>query len=250
MLCDMTIVSHTNLTNDIYECVLEGELAENVKAPGQLIMMKADGLFLRRPISICDLDILRSRLTIVYKVVGEGTRVLSELKVSKRVSCLGPFGNGFDIENKFDDKLIALVGGGVGAAPLYILLKRLKAKRPNINIVTVLGFARVSDIFYECQFKQESKTLITTDDGSYGVCGNPITAMQSINPDYIFTCGPMIMMKSLKDNFPKSVVQASLEERMACGFGVCMCCSCSDSLGYKRVCKDGPVFEIGEEVEL
>ena len=233
------IFSNEKLTNDVFKMVLEGDTSP-IKAPGQFINIKLDGLFLRRPISICDYD--ENTITIIYKVVGEGTELMSTLSVSAELDCLVGLGNGYDITKSTKPLLI---GGGVGVPPMYNLAKELikAGQKPAV----VLGFNTKDEIFYEDEFKALGcETLITTVDGSYGIKGFVTDAMSELDYDYFYTCGPMPMFRAV--NAATSVSgQFSFEERMGCGFGACMGCSCKTKYGNKRICKDGPVL-VKEEI--
>ena len=227
------------ITNDVFKMVLEGDTSL-ITAPGQFINIKLDGLFLRRPISICDYD--SKTITIIYKVVGDGTELMSTLTVGKTLDCLVGLGNGYDISKSTKPLLI---GGGVGVPPMYNLAKELikSGQKP----VVILGFNTKDEVFYENEFKALGcKTIITTVDGSYGTKGFVTDAMGEFDFDYFYTCGPLPMFKAVYNATDVSG-QFSFEERMGCGFGACMGCSCKTKYGNKRICKDGPVL-VKEEI--
>ncbi|MCI8440147.1 MAG: dihydroorotate dehydrogenase electron transfer subunit [Oscillospiraceae bacterium] len=210
-----------------------------ITTPGQFINIKLDGFFLRRPISVCDWD---SRgLTIIYKVVGKGTAVMSAMQPGQELDVLSGLGNGFDVA-KCGQRTV-VIGGGAGVPPMYGLAKALLAagKTPS----AVLGFNTESEIFYEDQFRKLGiETVVTTVDGSYGQKGFVTDALPE-NYDYFCACGPLPMLKAVYNASSTSGL-LSFEERMGCGFGACMGCSCKTKYGSKRICKDGPVLEKGE----
>ena len=233
------IKSNQALTADIFKMVLEGDTSA-ITAPGQFINIQLEGKFLRRPISVCDYD--DSTITIIYKVVGEGTAQMSKLQQGEALDCLVGLGNGYDISKS---KAPLVIGGGVGIPPLYNLTKRLLAdgQKPKV----ILGFNTESEIFYLEEFRALGcEVRVTTVDGSFGTKGFVTDAMGA-DYDYFYTCGPMPMFRAIEAKVQTSG-QYSFEERMGCGFGACMGCSCKTKYGYKRICKDGPVLEREEIV--
>lgn len=229
------ILSNEPLTKDVYKMVLEGD-TEYITAPGQFINIALDGKYLRRPISVCDYD--EDCITIIYKVVGEGTEQMSALKIGTVLDVLTGLGNGYDISKSTKPLLI---GGGVGVPPMYNLAKTLIA---NGQVPTViLGFNTADEVFFEQEFKALGcNVFVTTADGSYGIKGFVTDALVGIDFDYFYTCGPLPMFKAIYNAVDKDG-QFSFEERMGCGFGACMGCSCKTKYGNKRICKDGPVLE-------
>ena len=230
-----TIASNRALTADVFEMRLLGDTSA-ITAPGQFINIKLDGLFLRRPISVCDWD--SESITIIYKVVGKGTAAMSRMGEGETLDILTGLGNGFDVSKCGDTTLV--IGGGVGVPPMYGLAKALIAagKKP----VAILGFNKSEELFYEDKFKALGiETIVTTVDGSYGVKGFVTNALPE-NYDYFCTCGPEPMLKAIYNATTTSGL-LSFEERMGCGFGACMGCSCETKYGNKRICKDGPVLE-------
>ncbi len=222
------------LTDTVYSMVLEGDTSALI-APGQFVNIKLDGKFLRRPISVCDFN--DKTITIIYKVVGEGTAQMSKMKAGETLDLLVGLGNGFNPEKAGEKPL--LIGGGVGIPPLYNLCKELlkMGKAPTV----ILGFNTKSEIFYDKAFAELGvNVIVTTVDGSQGVKGFVTDAFPS-DYDYFFTCGPMPMFKAI-EKVAKTSGQYSFEERMGCGFGACMGCSCKTKYGNKRICKDGPVL--------
>ena len=230
------IKSNTQLTDSIYEMVLIGDTS-SITAPGQFINIKLDGFYLRRPISICDYN--DRTITIIYKVVGNGTDLMSKMKSGDNLDVLCGLGNGFDV-SKSSEKPV-LIGGGVGVPPMYNLCKKLVSDGKKVTVI--LGFNKKDEIFYEDEFKKLGADVkVTTVDGSYGIKGFVTDAMKETDYTYFFTCGPMPMFKAIEATATTSG-QYSFEERMGCGFGACMGCSCKTKYGNKRICKDGPVLE-------
>ena len=234
-----TITNTKKLTDNVFLMDLKGD-TEGIRC-GQFVNIKLDGLFLRRPISVCDLN--EDTLTIIYKVVGVGTEKMSAMKVGETLDVLTGLGNGYDTSLSGERPL--LLGGGVGVPPLYLLCKKLCAegKRPTV----VLGFNTKAEIFFENEFAALGvDVIVCTADGSYGVKGFVTTAMADLDYTYFYTCGPEPMLKAIH-GVAKTSGQLSFEERMGCGFGACMGCSCKTKYGNKRICKDGPVL-IKEEI--
>ena len=230
------IKSNKKLTDSIYEMILIGDTS-SITASGQFINIKLDGFYLRRPISICDYD--DSTITIIYKVVGEGTEVMSKMNAGEKLDVLCGLGNGFDTSKSLDKPV--LIGGGVGVPPMYNLCKKLVDEGKSVTVI--LGFNKQDEIFYEDEFKKlGAKVKVTTVDGSYGIKGFVTDALKETEYSYFFTCGPMPMFKAIESTATTSG-QYSFEERMGCGFGACMGCSCKTKYGNKRICKDGPVLE-------
>ncbi len=231
-----TVRSNKCIARDVYEMVLVGDTSA-ITAPGQFINILVDGFYLRRPISVCDVD--DTTVTLVYKVVGGGTEAMSQLVADDKVDALTGLGNGFNTAKSGDKPL--LIGGGVGVPPMFNLCKRLLAdgKRPTV----VLGFNSQPDVFYEDAFKALGvEVLVATADGSYGLRGFVTDAMAGLDYTYFYTCGPEPMFRAI-DKVATTSGQYSFEERMGCGFGACMGCSCKTLTGNKRICKEGPVME-------
>jgi dihydroorotate dehydrogenase electron transfer subunit len=236
-----TIVSNVALTDSVYKMVLEGDTSA-ITASGQFVNIKLDGLFLRRPISVCDYD--GQTLTIVYKAVGKGTEAMSAMVPGTKLDILTGLGNGYDLT--LSGKTPVLLGGGVGVPPMYNLAKKLLAEGKKVSVI--LGFNTKSEIFYEEEFKAMGcEVTVTTVDGSYGVKGFVTTALETMDYSYFYTCGPEPMLKAVH-KASKTSGQMSFEERMGCGFGACMGCSCKTLTGYKRICKEGPVMQKEEIV--
>ena len=235
-----TIESNVALTDSVYKMVMSGDTSA-IGGAGQFVNVKLDGQYLRRPISICDYD--ESTLMLIYKVVGVGTEKMSTMRPGEKLNILTGLGNGYDLSLSGDAPL--LVGGGVGVPPLYKLCKLLKAEGKKVTVI--LGFNTKSEIFAEKDFAEiADRVIVTTVDGSYGVKGFVTNALPDIDYTYVYSCGPLPMLKALAGATEVSG-QYSLEERMGCGFGACMGCSCKTLLGNKRICKEGPVF-VKEEI--
>ena len=231
-----TITENTALTKTVYRMRLSGDTSD-VTASGQFVNLLIDGFYLRRPISVCDCE--ENLLTIVYKVVGKGTEKMSTMKCGETIDILTGLGNGYDLGTAGDAPL--LIGGGVGVPPMYLLAKKLIGEGKRVSVV--LGFNTKEEIFYEDEFKAlGADVVVATADGSYGVKGFVTDAMKDINYTYFYTCGPEPMLKALW-RATETSGQFSFEERMGCGFGACMGCSCKTLYGNKRICKDGPVLE-------
>ena len=229
-----TITKNMNLTSNVYLMTLKGD-TEGIRC-GQFVNIKLDGLYLRRPISVCDCE--GDVLTIIYKVVGRGTEKMCEMGEGEPLDLLTGLGNGYNTRPSGDNPL--LLGGGVGVPPLYMLCKKLisEGKRPTV----ILGFNKADEVFYENEFKAlGADVIVCTADGSYGVKGFVTTAMEGIDYSYFYTCGPEPMLKAVY-KATTTDGQMSFEERMGCGFGACMGCSCKTITGYKRICKEGPVM--------
>ena len=228
------ILSNEALTSSVYKMVLGGDTSA-ITAPGQFVNIQLTGKFLRRPISVC--DCADGKLTIIYKVVGKGTEQLSRM-THGRLDILTGLGNGYDLTTAGDCPV--LVGGGVGVPPMYLLAKQLLAMEKKVSVI--LGFNTASEIFYEDAFRALGcDVTVTTVDGSRGVKGFVTDALAGMDYSYFYACGPEPMLKALH-RASRTSGQMSFEERMGCGFGACMGCSCKTLTGYKRICKDGPVM--------
>lgn len=230
------IKENTPLTSNVYKMVLCGDTGD-ITASGQFVNIKLDGFYLRRPISVCDCE--NGILTIIYKAVGKGTEAMAKMNIGEKLDVLTGLGNGYDLEKSGDAPL--LLGGGVGVPPMYMLAKELIKQGKKVSVI--LGFNKKDEIFYEEEFKAlGADVTVCTADGSYGVRGFVTDAMKDTRYSYFYTCGPEPMLKAIY-SASKTSGQFSFEERMGCGFGACMGCSCKTVTGYKRICKDGPVLE-------
>lgn len=231
-----TIKQNDFLTENVKKLVLVGDTSE-ITTPGQFINIKIDGLYLRRPISVFDWDYFS--VTVIYKIVGEGTEILSQKTVGDKLDVLTGLGNGYNTAKSGDIPL--LIGGGVGIPPMYGLCRRLI--KENKTPTVILGFNSKDEIFCEKDFLDLGvKVIITTVDGSYGEKGFVTDQMNKVDYSYFFTCGPMPMFNAI-EKVALTSGQYSFEERMGCGFGACVGCTCKTKYGNKRICKDGPVLE-------
>ena len=236
-----TVLENKALTPAVWQMRLQADTSA-ITAPGQFVNLKLAGLYLRRPISVCDWD--ENSLTLIYKVVGDGTKQMTALVPGDRVDTLVGLGNGYDMTKSGDSPV--LLGGGVGVPPMYGLAKRLLAQGKPVTVI--LGFNTKDEIFYEEEFKAlGAKVLVTTADGSWGIKGFVTDALKTLTYSYFYTCGPLPMFKAIEAVAVTSG-QYSFEERMGCGFGACMGCTCKTKYGNKRICKDGPVLEREEIV--
>ena len=231
----LQVTKNVALTDNVMLMKLRGDV-ESITIPGQFINIQLDGKYLRRPISVCDR--VGDEVVIIYKIVGKGTEQMSKMQ-DEYLDVLIDLGNGYDTTLSGDHPI--LLGGGVGVPPLYMLAKKLIAEGKKVSVV--LGFNTASEIFYEDEFKAlGADVTVTTVDGSYGTRGFVTDAMKNIDYTYFYTCGPEPMLKAIYKVSTTSG-QLSFEERMGCGFGACMGCSCKTLTGYKRICKEGPVMK-------
>ena len=231
-----TVILNEFLTDQVLEMRLRGDTSA-IAGPGQFVNIQIPGLYLRRPISVCDVS--DGELTLVYKVVGHGTAKMSEMVPGTALSLLTGLGNGYDLTKAGEHPL--LLGGGVGVPPLYLLAKKLREQGITPDIV--LGFNTSSEAFYQQRFeKLGCRVEVTTADGSFGTKGFVTDAGLFSEPhSYFYTCGPLPMLRAVY-NRTGIDGEFSFEERMGCGFGACMGCSVRVKDGYKRICKDGPVL--------
>ena len=232
-----SITQNEKIGQSVYKMRLSGDTSA-IKKAGQFVNIKLDGFFLRRPISVCDYT--AEELLIIYKVVGKGTEKMSAMEKGEQLDILTGLGNGYDLTVKTEKPV--LIGGGVGVPPLYKLSKELKNQGKRVSVI--LGFNSENEIFFEDEFKEiADRVLICTADGSYGIKGFVTDAVKDIDFDYFFTCGPEPMFKALESTIDKNISgQLSFEQRMGCGFGACMGCSCKTLTGNKRICREGPVL--------
>ncbi len=229
-----TIISNEKLTDSVYKMVLSGDTGA-ITAAGQFVNILIDGLYLRRPISVCDYD--EKTLTIIYKTVGKGTDAMAKMQAGQTLDILTGLGNGYDLG--CSGQMPVLLGGGVGVPPMYNLARKLIAQGKTVSVI--LGFNTKSEVFYENEFAALGCAVtVTTVDGSYGIKGFVTDALPE-DYTYFYTCGPEPMLKAVY-KATKTSGQFSFEKRMGCGFGACMGCSCKTITGYKRICKEGPVM--------
>lgn len=251
---DVQVVSQQEIAKNIFEIRLSGDVVREMTTPGQFVHLRAPGsleTLLRRPISIADVDLQKSEFRLIYRVEGAGTQNLSEKQRGDRIDCLGPLGNGFPVERAQRGQTAIFVGGGVGVPPLYYLGRQLVQK--GLVVKSVLGFSSAAEVFYENEFAALGETRVTTVDGSYGQQGFVTDAMHDLDFDVLYACGPTPMLKALEECYAHHEAYFSLEERMGCALGVCMACVCplagdESGVAYRKVCKDGPVFPLGEVV--
>lgn len=229
------IIENKQLTESVYQMTLSGDTSA-ITAPGQFVNIQLDGLYLRRPISVC--NVAENTLTIVYKVVGKGTQQMSQMRDGE-LDLLTGLGNGYDLSKAGEAPV--LLGGGVGVPPMYLLARRLIEQGKQVKVI--LGFNTADEVFYEEEFKAlGADVTVTTVDGSYGRKGFVTNALENMTYSYFYTCGPEPMLKAIY-RASKTSGQMSFEKRMGCGFGACMGCSCKTITGYKRICKEGPVMQ-------
>lgn len=232
------VVANEPLTPDVWRMVLAGD-TQWITRPGQFVNIELEGLYLRRPISISDWS--EDTITIIYKVVGRGTEQMSRMVAGQELDVLTGLGNGFDADVECQQPL--LVGGGVGVPPLYRLAKELIARGRKVSVV--LGFNTAKEVFYAEEFRSlGADVYVSTADGSVGTKGFVTDAIREngVDFDFFYSCGPLPMLKALCDCTDVKG-ELSFEERMGCGFGACMGCSCKTLAGNKRICKDGPVMK-------
>ncbi|MBQ8600120.1 MAG: dihydroorotate dehydrogenase electron transfer subunit [Clostridia bacterium] len=231
-----TVKENTRLTDTVLRMVLAGDTSA-ITATGQFVNVLLEGKYLRRPISVCDWA--EGELTLIYKVVGGGTEQMSKMQAGEELDILSGLGNGYNTAKCGERPL--LIGGGVGVPPLYALCKKLIAEGKDPHVI--LGFNTAQEVFLKQDFEALGvKVTVATADGSMGVKGFVTDAMKELDYDYFFTCGPEPMFKAI-EKIAKTSGQYSFEERMGCGFGACMGCSCKTKYGNKRICKEGPVME-------
>ena len=231
-----TLIKNEKIASNTYLSVLEGDTSD-ITASGQFVNIKLDGFYLRRPISVCNVE--GNQLTIIYKAVGAGTEKMANTEPGAKWLVLTGLGNGYDLSKSGDKPL--LIGGGAGVPPMYYLARKLVAegKKPTV----ILGFGKADEVFFKEEFEALGLTvLVTTVDGSCGIKGFVTDAMSDLDYSYFYTCGPEPMLKAVYDKTTASG-QFSFEERMGCGFGACMGCTCKTKYGNKRICRDGPVLE-------
>lgn len=231
-----TVKENRKIAKNTYLMKLVGDTSD-ITASGQFVNIKLRGFFLRRPISVCDCE--DGVLTIIYKVVGKGTEVMAEMQGGEQLDVLTGLGNGYDLSLCGDKPL--LLGGGAGVPPMYMLCKQLLAMGKSVSVI--LGFNSAEEVFFEQEFKDlGADVTVTTADGTVGIKGFVTDAMKTADYTYFYTCGPEPMLKAV-DRTAVTEGQLSFEERMGCGFGACMGCSCKTKYGNKRICKDGPVLK-------
>lgn len=237
----LTVEKNSLIAENTYLMQLKGDISA-IKNPGQFVNIALDGFYLRRPISVCDAE--NDMLTIIYKAVGKGTKLMSGFTGGEVLDVLTGLGNGYDMLLSGDRPL--LIGGGAGIPPLYMLAKKLTEQGKKVSVI--MGFNKQSEVYFKEEFeKLGADVYITTVDGSVGIKGFVTDAMKDIDYTYFYTCGPEPMLKAVY-NSSETEGQMSFEERMGCGFGGCMGCTCETKYGNKRICKDGPVLKKEEVI--
>lgn len=233
------VVSNQKIAKDVYRMILSGDTSA-ITAPGQFVNLKLEGFYLRRPISVCDCS--PDSLTLIYKVVGGGTELMSTLAPGTQINTLSGLGNGYNLDKSGDRPL--LVGGGVGVPPLYKLCRELMVRGAKPTVV--MGFNSKDDVFCEQEFKAlGADVYVATADGSCGEKGFVTDIIKRLDYTFFYTCGPEPMFRAMS-RMMKTPGQYSFEERMGCGFGACMGCSCRTLTGNKRICREGPVMNSEE----
>ena len=228
------------IAKNTYLWELVGDTSD-ITAPGQFVNIKLDGFYLRRPISVANVE--GDRLTLIYKVVGEGTEKMAKMEIGEKLLVLTGLGNGYDLAPSGDAPL--LIGGGAGVPPMYLLARELISEGKSVSVI--LGFGSRDEVFYKDEFEAlGARVLVTTVDGSMGIKGFVTDAFGEVDYSYFYTCGPEPMLRAVYDK-SKTSGQFSFEERMGCGFGACMGCTCETKYGNKRICRDGPVL-VKEEI--
>ena len=237
----LTVISNREIAENVYEMKLSGDQSA-ITTPGQFVNLKLEGCYLRRPISVCDVD--GDNLTLIYKVVGKGTDIMSKITPGTQIDTLSGLGNGFDLSAAGDMPL--LIGGGVGTPPMYYLAKTLIKK--GVTPQVVIGFNKKEEVFYADEFRAlGARTYVATADGSVGTKGFVTDVIKDLKYSYFYACGPLPMFKAV-EGMASGKGEYSFEERMGCGFGVCMGCSVMTKNGPKRICKDGPVLKREEVI--
>lgn len=242
----LEVVSSREIAKDTIEMVLKNAYISKYAMPGQFLHISVVGHTLRRPISIAAVNQKEQLITILFKVIGSGTRALAAYPVGSDIDALGPSGNGFPMDDLMDNQRVLLIGGGIGVPPLYYLGTALKKR--GIEIQAIIGFQSKEYVFYEEAFKQLGETYVVTNDGTYGYKGYVTDVADEIQTfDRYYSCGPAPMLQAVTKKFPNKVGYISFEERMGCGVGACLACVVKTrDAGYKKICQDGPVFAANE----
>lgn len=241
------VIENKSIAHNIYKLTLEGTITQEMNEPGQFVNIRVNNtneFLLRRPISICEVNKENNTFVMIYRAEGAGTKKISEMKVGELVDVLGPLGNGYNISSLAAGQTALLVGGGIGVPPLYELAKQFNLA--GIKTVHILGFNNERDVFYEKEFSELGTTYVATADGSYGERGfvTDVVEKNGIEFDKYYSCGPLAMLKALKNMNSSKEGYLSLEERMACGVGACYACVCkTETDNTSRVCYDGPVYK-------
>lgn len=243
---ELLILRSTLIASDTVEMVLKNKYISQLAEPGQFLHISVPHYTLRRPISIADINRDAHSITIIFKIIGAGTKQLATYPEGTTIDALGPSGNGFDLDQK-EGSTVLLIGGGVGVPPLHYLGKELSKK--GVKIISILGYQTKSNVFYESEFSQFSQTYIVTDDGSYGHKGFVTNVLDQMKDfDCYYSCGPLPMLQAVTKKLIDKTGFISLEERMGCGVGACFACviPTDNGLGYQKICENGPVFKAQE----
>lgn len=243
----MAVLSSKQIAKDTIEMVLKNSYISEQAVPGQFLHISVVGHTLRRPISIAAVNQAEETITILFKIIGQGTLALANYPVGSNVDVLGPSGNGFPIDDLTTEDEVLLIGGGIGVPPLYYLGTALKER--GVKVQSIIGFQSKEYVFYEEAFKQLGDTYVVTNDGTYGYKGYVTDVVDEIRPfNRYYSCGPAPMLKAVTMTFPEDTGYISFEERMGCGVGACLACviETTDEAGYKKICQDGPVFAAKE----
>lgn len=245
-----TVISNENIARNIFKLTLQGDIVQSMNEAGQFVNIRVNSsseYLLRRPISICEINKDSNTFVVIYRAEGDGTKILSNLKEGELVDILGPLGNGYNIKSLTTGQTALLVGGGIGVPPLYELAKKFNEQ--GIKTIHVLGFNNKEDVFYKEKFLELGNTYVSTVDGSFDEVGYVTDVITKYNLQYdkYYSCGPLPMLKALKDMNNQKEGYLSLEERMACGIGACYACVCKTKVDdTARICYDGPVFKAEE----
>lgn len=246
---ELIILRSTLIASDTIEMILKNTYISQTASPGQFLHINVPNYTLRRPISIANIDKVAETITIIFKVLGEGTKELAGLCVGTEIDALGPSGNGFDL-NQRSGSTALLIGGGVGVPPLHYLGKKLS--KEGVNVISILGYQTEESVFYEKEFSEFGQTHIVTNDGTYGEKGYVTDVLDQIeNFDNYYSCGPLPMLQAVTQRLVDKKGFISLEERMGCGVGACFACviPTNEHGGYQKICENGPVFP-AQEVKL
>ncbi|MBF0713451.1 dihydroorotate dehydrogenase electron transfer subunit [Gemella sp. GH3] len=244
------VINNENIARNIFRLTLYGDIVQNMNEAGQFVNIRVNNsseYLLRRPISICEINKESNTFVVIYRAEGDGTNILSNLKIGDFVDVLGPLGKGYNIKSLNSGQTALLVGGGIGIPPLYELAK--KFNEIDIKTIHVLGFNNKDDVFYKDKFMELGNTYVSTADGSFDERGYVTDVIKKYNLQYdkYYSCGPLPMLKALKEMNNQKEGYLSLEERMACGIGACYACVCKTEIDdTARVCYDGPVFKAEE----
>lgn len=252
------VIENIKIAKDTYKMKIKGSFVKECRTPGQFLNIRIGNgkeHMLRRPISISEIEREENMVTIVYRINGAGTKFMADISSGSDIDIMGPLGRGYDIFSIQSGQTAILIGGGIGVPPLYELAKQLKKR--NVEVITILGFNTKEEIFYEKEFSELGKTYVCTVDGSYGEKGfvTEVLKKENITFDKYYSCGPVVMLKSLMEVLKEKEGYISLENRMACGIGACYACVCKKKntkdkkTEYSRICYDGPVYKVGD-VEL